>query len=240
MKYFAIEYSLDEKIVGKIPQAKDFEHHCNVVTEPSFIDRLFFRKIVEKPILSNVILQEKANQTDLINTLSSVGFSYGSIVISNKLKVILEQFNCYGLQYFSTYIVQKNQKFDNYWQTHIYEFAYQYIDFNSTTFKLKDRDCNRNMITKDVKFNDMDEFLQFTDNIEYPKMLSFNAIFFNKNINLDFFSLRYDEGIKGIVSERLKNEIEKQEITGIEFRPIELSLQEWYSSGAREKIYGKV
>jgi hypothetical protein len=59
-------------------------------------------------------------------------------------------------------------------------------------------------------------------------------------MNLDFFVLRYTEGaLRGIVSERLKNELEKNEISGIEFRPIEIDYQEWLQGGYREKIYGK-
>ena len=37
------------------------------------------------------------------------------------------------------------------------------------------------------------------------------------------------------------NEIERNNITGIEFRPIHISYTEWYGTGKeREKIYGKI
>jgi hypothetical protein len=59
-------------------------------------------------------------------------------------------------------------------------------------------------------------------------------------MDLDFFSLRYTEGAnKGIVSERFKNELLKNEVTGIEFQPIELSINEWLQGGEREKVNGK-
>ena len=53
--------------------------------------------------------------------------------------------------------------------------------------------------------------------------------------------LQYVEGgIKYIVSEKLKIEIESAGCTGIEFQPIELSLDEWLMPrGEREKIYDK-
>ncbi|MEH3112547.1 hypothetical protein [Pedobacter terrae] len=47
-------------------------------------------------------------------------------------------------------------------------------------------------------------------------------------------------GVKYIVSEQLKKEIEEPGCTGIEFMPTDLSLNEWLQGGARERIYGKV
>lgn len=59
-------------------------------------------------------------------------------------------------------------------------------------------------------------------------------------MDLDFFSLRYAEDAhKGIISERLKNELLENKVSGIEFKPLELSLNEWLHCGEREKIYGK-
>lgn len=239
-KYFSIENSLNEKIMGKIPQIKDFIYHCNIESDPNSIDKFIFQKIEIKPTLSNVILYENAIHTDFINTSGNIGFGFGNL-ISNKFKQILEKFNSYGFQFFETYIVQNNKKNFNYWQTNIYDFPFHFIDFEKTIFLLKDRDTNRNMIIKTICFNNLDEFTLLTSSMRYPKMIFFEEIYFNRNMNLDFFTLRYTEDVnKGIVSEKLKNELEKKEVSGIEFRPIEMSLQEWYHSGEREKIYGKI
>ncbi len=240
MKYYSIENSLNEKLMGKIPQIKEFIYHCNVDTDPNSIDKFIFEKIEIQPILSNVVLYANAKQTDFINTYGHVGFGFGNL-ISDKFKQILENFNCYGFQFFKTYIVQKNQKVETYWQTNVYDFPYHCIDFKNTSFVLKDRDVNRNVITDIVYFNDFNEFNVFVNNLRYPKMISFKEVLFNVDVNLDFFSLKYMEAAQnGIVSERLKNELEKYEITGIEFRPIETPLNDWYTPGGdREKIYGK-
>ena len=51
--------------------------------------------------------------------------------------------------------------------------------------------------------------------------------------------LRHVEGgVKYVVSEKLKKEIEDASCTGIEFMPVELTLNEWLH-GERQKIYGK-
>lgn len=71
--------------------------------------------------------------------------------------------------------------------------------------------------------------------------VTINNIYLNENVNEDFFMLNYVEsGVKYIASEKLKKEIEEAGCTGIEFQPIELSINEWLMSGGeREKIYGK-
>ena len=104
MKYFAIESSLNEKLMGKIPQVKEFKHNCNIDEESNFIDNFIFEKIEIQPILSNVVLYSNAKQTDLIDTLGDVGFNFGYL-ISDKFKQILEQYNCYGFQFFKTSII---------------------------------------------------------------------------------------------------------------------------------------
>lgn len=240
MKYFAIENSLNEKILGKIPQVKEYIFHCDVEDEPTFIDKFIFEKIEINPILSNVNLYSNAKQTDFIDTYGYVGFGFGYL-ISNKFKDILNPFNVYGIQYFETYIIQKNQKFDNYWQTNIYDFPYQYIDFKKTTFFIKDS-MKRKIISGSLEIHNLDDFYKKIDSLKFPESISISNVSFDTNMNLDFFSLRFFEngGYKGIVSERLKNEIEKNEITGIEFRPIEIPYQDWsIRDGPRDKIYGR-
>jgi hypothetical protein len=238
MKYFAIENSLNEKIMGKIPQMKDCITHCHV-DDPNLIDNLYFKKIEGVPILYNAVLHANAKKTDLIET-GGIGFSFGTIVISDKLKKIFDRFNVYGVQYFNTYIVQSNKENTKYFQTHFYDFPFQNIDFTKTSFLLKDRDIHRNVVSKEITFSNTEELLDFTDEIKYPSIVEFKEITFNSEMNLDYFFLRFFNANKGIVSENLKNEIERNNITGIEFRPIEISYNEWYGTGnEREKIYGK-
>lgn len=240
MKFFALENSLDEKIMGKIPQIKEFIHHCNIDKEPNHIDKYIFEKIEIQPILSNIVLYANAKQTDFINTYGNVGFGFGNL-ISDKLKLILEDFNCYGFQFFKTYILQNNKKNDNYCQTSIYDFPYQFIDFKNTIVSLKDS-ITRKVVSEPSNINNLEDFQSLINSLEFPISISLSNLSFNKNMDLDFFTLRFFEngGSNGIVSEKLKNELEKNEITGIEFRPIELSLREWYDSSDREKIYGKL
>lgn len=240
MKYFVIENSLNKKIMGKVEQSKDYIHNCHVWDDPCFIDRFPFQEIKINPILSNPILHSSSKLTDKI-WVSSIGFTYGSMVISNKLKFLLEEFNLFGLQFFKTFIIQNNTKIEDYWQTHISKQAFELLDFEKIDFFYKKR-INENVIHEKINnINSIDDFMKYKQEIDLPTEFYFTNLVL-KNEKFDFFFLpHYINGTgKGIVSNRLKIEMEKQEITGIEFRPIELSLQDWYHSGEREKSYGKL
>ena len=220
MKYFILQSSLNQKIIGNIPQVKEVIHNCHVYDEANFIDRFPFKKIEINPILSNVVLYAKSKQTDLLAVVS-IGFSCGSMVISDKLKKILEQSNCFGLQFFPTHFIHKNKKNNDYWQTHIYDIPYDIIDFRNTDFLLKDRDENNKPIQNYLEKMSKNEFLDMKDSMKYPKMLFLKNISFKNEMNLDYFFLRNFEGIGyGIISEKLKNKIEKESITGIKFKAL--------------------
>ena len=240
MKYFALEHSKNKKILGRFNQCSKILHNCHVDNEPNFIDRHPFEKIEFTPILSTLVLDPKSKITDLIK-VSSTGFSFGSVVISEKLKNIFEGLNCYGLQFFATHLLQDNDVINRYWQTHIYDSPFQYVDFEKSKFTLMNTE-NSIAIEENIRIHDVKEFINQNESLDYPKKIIIKNIVFKENFDLDYFLLRYLEkgGNHGIVSEKLKNEIENQGITGIEFRPIEISFQDWLRSDEREKIYGKV
>src|SRR5690606_17949075 len=189
-KYFSIHNSLNEKIMGKLPQIKEVIHNCHVWDDPNFISRFPFTKIEIKPILSNAVLYAKAKQTDLIEN-GGMGFSHGSILISDKFKNLLEQFNCFGVQFFPTYIIHKEKKIENYWQTHIYDIPYDFIDFKNTDLLLKDRDENRKPTQSYLERVNKKEFLDIVESMKYPKMLFMKNVLFVDEMDLDYFFLRY-------------------------------------------------
>lgn len=241
MKYFIIEHSMNKKNVGKIPQTKEIIHNCHVWDEPRFIDRMFYQKIEGFPILSNAVLFPKSKLTDLIDSGAGMGFSIGSMLINDKIKNIFEKFNLFGLQFFQTFIIHNNIKIEGYWQTHISEQAFSLLDFKKIKFVYKKR-IDEKVVYEDIDFiNSLQDFLKCKDASEWPVELYFLDLIL-KEKEFDYFFLpHFINGTgRGIISGRLKNELEKNEITGIEFRPIEFSINEWLQEGKREKIYGKI
>ena len=240
MKYFFINNSLDNKIVGDYNQVISAIHNCDVWANPMFIDRIDFVKIDFEPITSYAILEKKAKLTDLVNACS-IGFSL-KLLMSNKLKVILEKKSINKCQFFKSPVIYKNEKVNDYWILHPYLFNLNYIDFNKSDINVRIRKKEGGTELIKTQVNTLEGFLNIVDfHKERMEIISINKIYLNESVNEDFFILRHVEGgIKYIVSEKLKKEIEDAGFTGIEFQPIELSYNEWSAPGGeREKIYGK-
>lgn len=241
MKYFFINNSLNNKIVGNYNQVVSAIHHCDVWEDPIFIDRIDFVKIDFEPITSHAILEKKAKLTDLINA-SCIGFSL-RLLISNKLKVILEKKSINKCQFFKSPVIYENEKVNDYWILHPYLFNLDYIDFNKSDINVRVRKKEGGTELIKIQVNSLEEFLKTVDfHKERMEIVSVNKIYLNKSVNEDFFILRHVEGgVKYVVSEKLKQEIEDAGCTGIEFQPTELSYNEWTAPGGeREKVYGKI
>lgn len=238
MKYYCINYSLNLKDVGSFPQVEEANHNCNIWDNPYFIENFHFKEINFNPIVSNAILNKKSKLTDLINA-PIIGFSK-KLLVSDKLKNILNKYRKTGVQFFLSNIFYKNIRIENYWILNTYEINMEYIDFNNSVFYETE---NVFKYTNEIKINSIDEFIKVKNDIEvkgYPYGFIIDRIKLKDNITSDFFTLLHVEGgVKYIVSEKLKNHIERENCTGIEFMPVEMRLVEWLQGGEREKIYGK-
>jgi hypothetical protein len=244
MKYYSIRHTLNSKILGHYPQIKDVKYNCHVYEEPKFVGHVFFTKIDFEPIVANPILYSKSNQTDLLEQ-SGIGFS-GKILISGKLRSILEKNRNTGLQFFQCSIFKNGIENKDYWLLNMYEFNQEYIDFEKSVihYEKHSEDFNVSYKTDKIILNLKNE-AEFMDYIKLAQVkaevISIKNLSLYKNIENDFFALRYVSGGLFFVSEKLKKEIEEAGCTGIEFQPIELSYNEWtMPGGEREKIYGKV
>ncbi|RWW98775.1 imm11 family protein [Flavobacterium cerinum] len=242
MKYFCLTESLDTKIIGKYVQAEKAEYHCSVWDEPRFIEHTQFEKIHFEPIIANAILYPKAKITDLISVVS-MGFTL-KLLISGKLKSILENYRKTGLQFFKSDIIHKGNFISDYWILNAYEIDMQFIDYKRSEIVSRKRKSEGGtfLVTEDI--NTFEEFNRKQNEIKDsdPGSMFIKKIHLIENIDQDFFILLHVEGaVKYVVSEKLKNEIEEAGCTGIEFQPSELSYDEWLAQeGPREKIYGKI
>lgn len=239
MKYYCINYSQDLKNVGAFPQVEEANHNSNIWDNPYFIGNLHFEEINFNPIVSNAILNKKSKLTDLINA-PITGFSK-KLLVSGKLKNILNEYRKTGLQFFVSNIFHKNIRIENYWILNSYEINMEYIDFNNSVIYETE---NVFKYTNEIKINSIDEFRKIKNEIEvkgYPYGSIIDRIKLKDNVTSDFFTLLHVEGgVKYIVSEKLKKEIEDIGCTGMEFMPIEMKMAEWLQGGEREKVYGKI
>lgn len=239
MNYYSIAHSLNKKVLGNDPQVKDIAYPCDIRTNPSFIGRFPFQKIEIDPIVANPILYSKSNLTDLIY-LWDAGFTYTKL-ISGKLKSILERNRNHGMQFFQCSIFQNDIEHKDYWLLNMYEKNNDYIDFPNSVVYFKK--FNLEVYQSPILFSvgSLNDFIIKFEEKETMDKMHLQNIKFNKDISEDFIFLdKVEGGVKYVVSENLKKEIEDAGCTGIEFQPIELSLNEWLAPGGeREKVYGK-
>jgi hypothetical protein len=240
MNFYTIQNSLNKRIIGHYPQTKSINYNCDVWDDSQFIEHIHFTKIDFEPITANAILHPKSKQTDLIDANSAMGFSK-KLLISEKLKEVLERNRKTGMQFFQAPIIHNNIIIENYWVLNMYEINLELIDFQKSKIYETKHTFDLERELKIESYEHFNRVINETNIKGYPFGIIIKEIVLKREHNFDFFALlNVEGGVKYITSTKLKQEIEDAGCTGIEFQPIELSLNEWLQGGEREKVYGKV
>lgn len=250
MKYYKIHFTLSTRIRGNSNYIKDYKFKIPPVPGqvywevPKFVGNIYNEKIDFDPYLLDIELFANAKLNDLIMEGGPVS---GNLIMSGKLKAILEKYRETGLQFFNINIIKRNEFFTDYWLLNMYEFNHDYIDFERSLIiyekHSKDYKTTYNIDKVYLQFKNFDEFkIKFNSAIEKNETIYIEKLILKEElITEDFFMLKHVFGGNRFVSEKLKQEIEQAGCTGIEFQPSELSYNEWVApSGEREKIYGKI
>lgn len=248
MKYFKINFTLSSKVRGNDYFIKDYKLKIPQTGQmyweiPEFIGNVYNERIDFEPYLLDIELFANSKVNDLIMDGGPIS---SKLVMSNKLKNILEGYRKTGIQFFNINIVKKNENYNDYWLLNIYEFNSEFIDFANCIiiYERKTKDYEITYQTEKVilGINSLEEFENHIKRTKEKLEITIIEKLALKEdiINEDFFALRYVSGGTGYyVSEKLKNEIESAGCIGIEFQPSYLSLNEWLHS-EREKVYGKI
>ncbi|WP_027383095.1 imm11 family protein [Epilithonimonas caeni] len=240
MRYYIINNSLNLKIVGYFPQSIQAKNNCHIWDEPRFIEHHELVKIDFDPIVSNAILHKKSKLTDLISVVG-MGFTR-KLLLSNKLKEILETKTGRGqVQFFNSPIIYKDSFINEYWIVNSVKSYSKFIDIKKSTLLIRKRKEEGGTYLENIYFDSFNDLVTYIGKNELEGKIFFSKIYMNSDFKEDFFVLNYiDGGIKYLVSEKLKQEIEEAGCTGIEFQPSELSYSEWTAPGGeRERVYGK-
>lgn len=240
MKFFCLKESLDDKIVGKYPQVENAIYPCEIWTEPTFVDRVNFIYTDFVPLTATAIIKEGAKLTDLISA-GIVGYSL-KLLMSGRLKKSIQAFRTSGLQFYQSSVLFDESEVIDYWVLNPFEINMEFIDYRKSEIFLIKNVFNK---IEKLEIQTFDDFMDQKSRIEskgYPFSILIDHIELVDNVSQDFFTLlNVEGGVKYVVSERLRQHIELQGLTGIEFMPVEFSLNEWHGSGReREKVYGKV
>jgi hypothetical protein len=223
MKYYILKQSIDLKEIGKagMPQIEGiYEHH---VDNPDYIFNAFkdHKKVDRNVLIPKARLRLKS--TKITDILSGWGHGFtGRLLISDTLKNIIEKSKQHGVQFFYTTVFDfSGEKQFSYWLANVYIFFPEYIDYPK---------CEIWVATIDGKDKERVHVVSYTDfqqksNQYAPREFEISKVALLENqIEYDFFALDKMPGVVSyFVSERLKNEIEKNACTGIEFISISVN-----------------
>jgi hypothetical protein len=241
MNYFIIDNSINKKIVGKYPQAVDAEYSCDVWDDPRFIDdaAVSFKKVDFEPITAKAIMAKKAKLTDYMH-IGVNGFTRKPIV-SGKLKSILEITGNEGLQFHHSPVIYQGKEVEDYWVLNPFLFNMQSINFKRANVYLMESMFN---IVERLNINTYEDYLKQKAIVEekgFPFSIRIKDFQISEENVIDFLVIENVKGgINYLVSEKLKQHLEAESITGIEYQPLNLSSNEWLGPGGeRERLYGK-
>jgi hypothetical protein len=241
MKYYRILFTLNSKFYGsKNGYIKNYIHKSSVY-DPKYIGRIKNKKIEFEPYLLDIELFDNSKIADLIESGGQVS---NMLIVSRKLKEILEKNRKGGMQFFNINILHKKAIHNDYWILNMHEFNLEFINFEGCHIyhekKCVDYDISFKTENIIVNLKSYAEFLAYREKTqEEMEIIKIEKLALS-GVNEDFFMLKYvNGGIGYYVSEKLKQEIEDSGCTGIEFMSAELSWTEWIQGGEREKIYGK-
>ena len=230
MNFFVIRPSTDTRVIGNYPQVEEIIHNCHVWNEPRFIEHYQFEQVLgEEPITSNARLYDSSKLTDLIS-VSGIGFTK-RLLISDKLKNLLETHRSHGVQYFPSDVIQNGQRHTDYWVINFFESDEEHVDFMESQVVVRVHNQDGGTSKEKREIDSLGAFRKYKPNKDRKEKLFIEGVCLKKETPFDFICLPYVEGgIKYVVSETLKQKILANSCTGVEFMPLHLSLAEWQLS----------
>jgi len=127
------------------------------------------------------------------------------LLVSGKLKAIIESRRKTGLQFFNAPLIYKNKQIDDYWILHSHEIDMNAIDFKQSVV-FKTRNFVKNV--EELTVSSYDDFIAQKAAIESmgtPNGIRIVKFSTREDFTLDFFTLTDVEGgVKYLVSENLK------------------------------------
>jgi hypothetical protein len=207
MKYYQLSHSTVEEEVGiTYPQAQ-------TTRESLPIDHPQHLWQQKAGILNNVALPEPvvhsdAKLSDLLSTTAT-----WRLVMSSKLKVILEKYikegQCQFLEMKVHYLSEEYQ----YWMLNPLQFNMEVIDFSSSEICL----CGAgNTKIRELEIKNLTDFEKNSHTFHMPERVSITSVSFVPDITSGFIQLRNAPSMF-YVSETLRNDLIKEGCTGISF-----------------------
>ena len=209
MKFYRLIETVDKKIIGKYPPFETgyFPVPAN---HPKFIQNIYYKKVEENEVFVPVPKLRKGSK--MVDFMP--GYS-GREIMSEKLRGLIISAGPIGMQFIPQPIIVDNVEIKGYWLTNNYEFNFDVINFNLTEISIMKTTWD---VDFQVKVKNQTEFLSLVDEIKLPQSIKIFRPYFIENYDKDFFALRYVyNGFSFFCSERFRQKLEEEKITGIRF-----------------------
>lgn len=168
-----------------------------------------------EPRFSKIILKKKSRLVDVINDHGAIG-GYG-FVISPKLKGILEKYRLTPTRFYPVIVLHDNTEYDYYWMQNLTIDNLHWIDFSQSIF-MDTKGSYDWELASEIKFNDASSLLAKKETYTslYPIMI--HSLVLNEKYNDNPYDFFYFNKLQNgaTISEKLKAELEKEKITGLE------------------------
>jgi hypothetical protein len=206
--YYTISTSDNITEIGYLPQvnlAKDFIPNSKDYTNVKW-NSLF----KENPSL-NFDLNPKANVTDLITgAIPSFG-----LIISEKIKKILEQVNLPLSKFYPININKDNRKIMQYYWFHYLSDFWNYVDMKKSTYLILNKFTFKQL--EEITIGTLDEVKEIKKSLPFDKIIRPKELYLTSQFpNYDIFEITDIQYIT-IISEKLKNTLLEKNITGCTF-----------------------
>jgi hypothetical protein len=213
--YYRLSESTDANVIGpEFPQTEGV-YFTTEPENPLFIENYFLKKAPENVLLPKPILPFRSPVTDLISSMAR-GTAF-RLIISDKLKRLLEKVNHQGLHFLKFVLLRGNSEL-NYWLANPFVTDMEAISYQNSAIEINSYGGTK---VEDVFLNNYGEFLQLNNTLKLPLRLSIKNVILSLTATQDLLILNYvSGGIGYYVSEELMNEIKEAGCTGITFEPI--------------------
>jgi hypothetical protein len=219
MKYFQLVYPFSRKVFGTIPNYQwDEEGNPNTFSGDQ---ELYWNMPLSFHLLEGkedkVFIPKfkaKTKSSKITNLLCSIGFN--DLVIDSSLKNLIAKSNQFGMLYYETFFRTFDNKKLEYWLIKPRHQALHLIDYSKTIFIEKKEEYNEET-WKYFTFKNDKEYINYEQNNKV--LLRKEEVFLVENCNSDFFALMsvFNRPLGYLISERLKEEIESKNMTGMQF-----------------------
>jgi hypothetical protein len=219
MDYYIVKESLTPDVIGNdYPQAYKFIKGYNSEASDAIFSLYKYKTTFPDfiPNLDGIMLSGSAKLTDFV----SHGFDSSCFIVSEKAKKILEQYKLCMHQFYSLGLYKRNKKY-NYFLFKIISDYSDNVNYKKSTFveyniSSREKLSAVSVISREDLLHKRQIVKEKTGKILqtiWGDKIVMNDSFDNE---LDFFEITIIDG-NTYISERLKNDIERNELTGWDF-----------------------